>query len=137
MSNKHITIANRQYKIINDDINKLYDKDKDVVAVILGSHGKQYWTANTSVTKDPQMLFHPSIIKVVMEGGFEMVRSNLDWIRDDLKVNIAGFTNMDLMNLKVVWLPAGTKFNIVYDAINDTSPYEEQIITYPNSWLFT
>lgn len=134
MSREKETITGDVYNVIIDGVEKLCNGDK--VAVVIGADGSKYWTADPHTTdKDIRMLFQPEIVRIVLRGGFELTRANIQWMNTELGINTAGFVNMDLRKLKVVWVPAGTKFNIEYVMINGSGQCEEQIITYPTKWL--
>lgn len=126
MSDSIIYINNKPYNVVRDGVEKVCKDSK--VGVIIGARQNQYWTNDVTVEKDIQMLFHPKIIKIVLEGGFESVRANINWLQE-LGINTIGFNNYTLLELKVEWIEAGTKFNIVYDE------NREKIITYPNKCI--
>jgi hypothetical protein len=132
---RHITINGKKYNVIKDTIDKVIDGDN--VGLIIANNGSQYWTADLTTVKDPRMLFHPGLIKLVMEGRNQnQFEFNTSWIEDKLNINTDGFDDDYLCNLKVIWLPAGTRFNIVFDALSPEHQMEEQIIVSPNTWIY-
>lgn len=133
MSREKETISGDVYRVIVDGVEKLCNGDK--VAIVIGANGNRYWTADPRTDKDIRMLFQPEIVRIVLRGGFELTRSNIQWMNTVLNIDTSGFQNIDLRDLKVVWISAGTKFNIEYVTINEHGQGEEKIITYPTKWL--
>ena len=134
---QHITIEGKQYLISDEDgIDKVIDNDK--VAVIVAGDGGHWWTNNVQDDKDPRMIFHPELIKLVMEDRYEQdgVITILQSARG-LDLNIRGFETEWTSRLTVQWVPRGTEFLIVYDQVNDDEPMCEQIMINPKNWLIS
>ena len=133
--NETITIHGKSYNIINDGIDKVVKDDE--VAVIIASDGCRYWTSDNRVVKDINMLFHPELIKIVMEDMCEDENFTLEWIEENLKLNTKGFENADIMNLSVIWVEVGSRFNIAFDYINDNNLMTEYVQHIPKNFIKT
>lgn len=129
-----IVIRGKEYKIINEGIDKVVNDDNQV-AVILASDGMQYWTADYSCVKDINMLFHPELIKIVMEDMCEDDNFSLDWINENLKLNTKGFESANIMYLDVVWVDLGTRFTIGFDYVNDNTIMSEYVDPLPTTFI--
>lgn len=121
----------------SDGIDKVYNNE-DHVAVIVASNGGQYWTNSPGNTKDPRMLFHPELIKMVIEESYvDMNVFNNDWITNALGLNTSGFSDVSFLELEVRWIPRNQEFMIVYDRLNDDEQMCEQIMINPKAWLMS
>lgn len=131
----HITICGKQYTVDDSDgIDKVYDDG--CVAVIVATDGGQYWTYDMTVSKDPRMIFHPELVKLVMEESYvDLDTYNNTWIADKLGISTNGFSDESFLTLGIRWIPRGTEFMITYDSVNDTAEMCEQVMINPKTWL--
>lgn len=130
-----INIRGEVYSVVIDGIKKVVKDNK--VAVIIASDGCRYWTSDNRVVKDINMLFHPELIKIVMEDMCEDENFTLEWIEENLKLNTKGFENADIMNLSVIWVEVGSRFNIAFDYINDNNLMTEYVQHIPKNFIKT
>ena len=131
-----ISINGRQYNVDDSDgIDKVYDSE-DRVGVIIATNGGQYWTGQPNVVKDPRMLFHPELVKMVLEESYmDMDTYNNAWIANNLGISTDGFSDESFLTLEVGWIPRGTEFMITYDSVDDIEYMGEQIMINPKTWL--
>lgn len=133
----NILINGKQYIVSDvDGIDKVYDGGN--VAVIRATDSGQYWTHDNSCVKDPRMLFHPQLVKSVMEESYADIDSfKLLDIAKSLGISTVGFEDIQFTKLTIAWIPQGSEFSIVYDAVNDLEQMEEQIIINAKNWLIS
>ena len=106
------------------------------MGVIVATNGGQYWTGQPNVAKDPRMLFHPVLVKMVLEESYvDMDTYNNAWIAEQLGISTNGFSDESFSALDIRWIPRGTEFMITYDSVNDTADMCEQIMINPKTWL--
>lgn len=131
-----ISINGRQYNVDDSDgIDKVYDSE-DRVGVIIATKSGQYWTGQPNVVKDPRMLFHPELVKMVLEESYvDMDTYNNAWISNNLGISTDGFSDESFLTLEVRWIPRGTEFMITYDSVDDIECMGEQIMINPKTWL--
>lgn len=130
-----IVINEFDYDIVNDDgIDKVMRDDK--FAIIIASDGR-YWTWSNIRQRDTRMLYHPELVKSVLEKTY--VKNNMfdmDNIERELDLYTHGFNSDSFKELKIVWIPKGTSFNIA-TTHNPNSNTTKEIIEYPKfvSWM--
>jgi hypothetical protein len=132
-----ITINGKSHSIINDDgIDKVIKNGN--VAVIVATDGR-YWSSNNRLDKDPRMLFHPELVKLVMEGTYEDGDVfNIEYMELHLNLNMTGFHNDSFKSLTIAWLPRGMQFN-VSEVSQPKTGITRETIEYPKqiNWLFS
>lgn len=132
-----IEINGNTFNIIDDNgVDKIINKRDNTVAIILSSVGK-YWSAGDVVDKDIRMLFHPELIKMVMEDIYlDRDVFNMQWIRDEFNFDTTGFSDDSFFELGIAWIPRGVKFDVVAAkvTINDT-PHENVVYRDDRIWL--
>lgn len=130
-----IEIKDTKYTIIDDDgIDKVMKNGN--VAVITATEGR-YWTYSSYHGKDIRMLFHPELVKLVIEGTYEDEDVfNNEYIEEHLGLGTQGFDNDSFKTLSVHWLPRGIQFNIVTATSEDGSIVRETL-DFPKqvNWL--
>lgn len=144
----HITILNKEYRIENADGIEQVVNDKNEVGVILACNPRgQYWSQYTSVSKDPQLLFYPELIKIVMEYHGEhgssaednlVKRSDADIgsvfkledIAKEYNLDITGFDQNQFNNLKVEFVPKGYDYQISFTGAASHYEIRHEIISY-------
>lgn len=143
-----ITILGKEYRIENNDGIEQVVNDKNEVGVILACNPRgQYWSQYTSVSKDPQLLFYPELIKIVMEYHGEhgssaednlVKRSDADIgsvfkledIAKEYNLDIAGFDQNQFNNLKVEFVPKGYDYQISFTGAASHYEIRHEIISY-------
>lgn len=124
-----IMINNKKYTIDNmDGVEKVVNDDGDVAIILACNPGGRYWSDRSLATKDPQVLYHPELVKIVLEyraknpiKGYQLEDGNIgevfniDELSTKYNLNFGGITNERFNNLQIVWKPKG------YDYIIDFS----------------
>ena len=85
-------------------------KDGKVAILVSDDFGAGWSTWNSEF---PELLYHPKVVEMVINGR----QSEIDeeWVTQNLGENYAYvYCGSATRNLKVIWLPIGTKF-FIYD----------------------
>lgn len=130
-----ITIKDTAYDVIDDDgIDKVMKNGN--VAVITATEGR-YWTCSSYHSKDIRMLFHPELIKLVMEETYEDGDVfNNEYIEEHLGLSTHGFDNDSFKTLSIHWIPRGIAFNII-NVTSDDGTIVRETLDFPKqvNWL--
>lgn len=145
-----ITILDKEYRIENNDGIEQVINDKNEVGIILACnpHG-QYWTQPYAGIKDPQMLFHPELVKIIMEyqstleplKGYNLRDADIGSVLDleelasNYNLNTGGFDESGFNNLEVVFVRSECEYQITYTGGVNFPELRHEIITRvtPNS----
>lgn len=139
-----IEINGETYHIdIKDGIQRvLNDRGHTAIIVACNPNGK-YWTYPDAGVKDPQMLFHPELVKIIMEYQATLKPTNEYNLRDadigsvlNLKelatkynLNIEGFEQRAFNNLDVVFVNSGTEYQITYTGAASFPDLRHEVVT--------
>lgn len=124
-----ITAVGIEYKIDNmDGLEKVVNDDGHVAVILACNPNGQYWSVKSLATKDPQVLYHPELVKIVLEyraknpiKGYQLEDGNIaevfdiDELSTKYNLNFGGITNERFNNLQVIWKTKG------YDYVIDLS----------------
>lgn len=140
----NLVINNERYIIENKDgIERVVD-DKGRVAVILACNPNgRYWTVPSTTVKDPQILYYPELVKIVIEyrvsnpiKGYQLENGNIAEVFDidelSVKYNLdfGPLGNQHFNNLQVVWIPKDTDYIIDFSGAASHDDLRHEVI-YP------
>lgn len=112
--------------------------------VIIACNPKgRYWTQPHAGVKDPQMLFHPELVKIIMEyqATLESVKRynlrdadigsvfNLEELASKYNLNIEGFEQDAFNNLDVVFVRPDAEYQITFTGAASFPDLRHEIIT--------
>lgn len=138
----NITIGGKEYAIqTTEGIQKVLDDEGRVAVILAANPNGQYWTALTDVPKDPQMLFYPELVKIVMEYNatldmpdYPLLDADIASVFDLEEINktyhldVSGFDATRFNNLRVAFLPQGHTYRISYTGAASTPELRHEII---------
>lgn len=140
----NLVIDNERYIIENkDDIERVVD-DKGRVAIILACNPNgRYWTVPSTTVKDPQILYHPELVKIVIEyrasnpiKGYQLENGNIaevfdiDELSAKYNLDFGPLGNQHFNNLQVVWMPKDTDYIIDFSGAASHEDLRHEVI-YP------
>ena len=140
----NLVIDNERYIIENKDgIERVVD-DKGRVAIILACNANgRYWTVPSTTAKDPQILYYPELIKIVIEyrvsnpiKGYQLENGNIAEVFDIDKLSVkynldfGPLGNQHFNNLQVVWIPKDTDYIIDFSGAASHEDLRHEVI-YP------
>ena len=140
----NLVIDNERYIIENKDgIERVVD-DKGRVAVILACNPNgRYWTVPSTTVKDPQILYYPELVKIVIEyrasnpiKGYQLEDGNIAEVFDidelSVKYNLdfGPLGNQHFNNLQVIWVPKDTDYIIDFSGAASHDDLRHEVI-YP------
>lgn len=140
----NLVINNERYVIENKDGIERVVNDEDRVAIILACNPNgRYWTVPSTTAKDPQILYYPELVKIVIEyrasnpiKGYQLENGNIAEVFDidelSAKYNLDFGTlgNQHFNNLQVVWIPKDTDYIIDFSGAASHEDLRHEVI-YP------
>lgn len=142
----NIMILDELYRIENNDgIEQVVNK-KGCVAVILACNPNgRYWTVPTTSAKDPQILYHPELVKIVSEyrannpiEGYQLKDGDIatvfdiDELSTKYNLDFGPIGNQHFNNLQVVWMSKNTDYVIDFSGAASHEDLRHEVI-YPLS----
>lgn len=139
-----IDIAGKTYKI--DGINgleKIVDDNNRTPVILACNPNGRYWTVQSTTFKDPQILYHPELVKIVIEyrqshpiEGYQLADGNImdvfdiEELSDKYNLDFGTLSNQHFNNLQVVWVPKGVDYIIDFSGASSHEDLRHEVI-YP------
>lgn len=139
-----IQINGVNYKIDGIDGLEKVVNDANCVAIILACNPLgRYWTVPSTTVKDPQILYHPELVKLVIEyrannpiEGYQLKNGDIievfdvDELSAKYDLDFGTLTNHHFNNLQVVWVPKGVDYVIDFSGASSHEDLRHEVI-YP------
>lgn len=144
----YITINNETYIIeCKDDIQRVVNNAGKVAIIMACNPCGQYWTQSSDTIKDPQILFYPELIKIVMEykdqcdnsvkpGNISVKNGNIESVfniaelSDKYSLNFDGIRQEGFNNLRVEFVPKDYDYQISFMGAAIHPDIRHEIIRY-------
>lgn len=139
-----IEINGITYRIkTKDGLQQVMNEQGRIAVIIACNPGGKYWTQPYAGVKDPQMLFHPELVKITMEyqstleplNGYNLRDADIDSVLDleqlasNYNLNLNGFEQSGFNNLDVVFVRPDTEYQITFTGAASFPELRHEIIT--------
>lgn len=136
-----IDINGVRYKIDGiDGLEKVVDDNGRVAVIMACNPNGRYWTT-TATNKDPQILYHPELVKIVLEyraaneiKGYPLKDCNIKTVfniaelADKYNLDFGDITNESFNNLRVAWLPKNYEYIIEFSGAGSHLDLRHEIV---------
>lgn len=140
----NLVIDNERYIIENKDgIERVVDNKGRVAIILACNPNGRYWTAPSTTVKDPQILYYPELVKIVIEyrasnpiKGYQLENGNIaevfdiDELSAKYNLDFGPLGNQHFNNLQVVWMPKDTDYIIDFSGAASHEDLRHEVI-YP------
>lgn len=140
----NLVIDNERYIIENKDgIERVVDNKGRVAIILACNPNGRYWTVSSTTVKDPQILYYPELVKIVIEyrannpiKGYQLENGNIaevfdiDELSAKYNLDFGPLGNQHFNNLQVVWMPKDTDYIIDFSGAASHEDLRHEVI-YP------